>query len=191
MSADAAWCVVIVEALLKGATDGMDILTLSLGSLRGWSSTSTAVVADRIAKSGIIITAATGNLGTLGSWYTSDPASGKEVIAIGSVDKSVFESSFADPSLYVVYFESTVIPLQNATVHGADHPPITYFSGIPLNISGSLPIYATSTNTTVADDACSPLSKDTPDLSEYLVVIRRGACNFVCPFLCCSGGLRA
>ena len=78
---------------------------------------------------------------------------------------------------------STVIPLQNATVHGVEYPPITYLSSFPLNITGSLPIYATSTNTLVEDDACSPLAQDTPDLSKYLVVIRLGTCEPVGRFL--------
>jgi len=68
----------------------MDILTLSLGSRIGWASTTTAVVADRIARSGKIITVAAGNDGDFGSWDTSSPATGKDVISIGSVDKSVF-----------------------------------------------------------------------------------------------------
>ena len=85
--------------------------------------------------------------------------------------------------VYYLLLLSMVIPLQNATVHGVDHPPITYVSPLPLNITGSLPIYATSTNTSIEDDACSPLAQDTPDLSKYLVVIRRGACDFVGRFL--------
>jgi len=90
---------------------------------------------------------------------------------------------FAECLLTVYLLLSTFIPLQNATVHGVDHPPITYLSSFPLNITGSLPIYATSTNTSIEDDACSPLAQDTPDLSKYLVVIRRGACGFVSRFL--------
>ena len=88
--ADAAPCIVIVEALEQGVKDGMDILTLSLGTRLGWASTTTAVVADRIAQSGKIITVAVGNDGDFGSWYASSPATGNDVISVGSVDKSVF-----------------------------------------------------------------------------------------------------
>jgi hypothetical protein len=82
--------VVIVEALEQGVKDGMDILTLSLGTRQGWASTTTAVVADRIAQSGMIITVAAGNDGDFGSWDSGSPASSKDVISVGSVDKSVF-----------------------------------------------------------------------------------------------------
>ena len=88
---------------------------------------------------------------------------------------------------------STVIPLQNATVGGVQHNPITYFATFPLNITGSLPIFATSTDTTVVDDACNPLPDSTPDLSKFLVVVRRGTCTFVSqskrPFLGCTHNL--
>ncbi len=40
-------------------------------------------------------------------------------------------------------------------------------------------IYATSNDTTIVDDACDALPDDTPDLSPYVVVIRRGTCTFV------------
>ena len=49
----------------------------------------------------------------------------------------------------------------------------------PLPINGSLPIFAVSNDTTVVDDACNPLPASTPDLSGFLVIIRRGTCNFV------------
>ena len=52
---------VIIEALLRGVDDGQDILTLSIGGSDGWTESSGAVVADRIAASGKIVTIAAGN----------------------------------------------------------------------------------------------------------------------------------
>ena len=77
----------MIEALLRGVKDGMDILTMSIGGADGWSSSSSAVVADRISQQGKIVTIAAGNEGASGSWYASSPASAAGVIAIGSVDK--------------------------------------------------------------------------------------------------------
>ena len=65
----------------------MDILNLSLGGHDGWSSSSAAVVADRISQQGKIVTIAAGNEGVSGAWYASSPASGPGVIAVGSVEK--------------------------------------------------------------------------------------------------------
>jgi len=74
---------------------------------------------------------------------------------------------------------SIAIALQNATVGGVEHNPITYYETFPWPYPDPLPVYATSNDTTVVDDACNPLGDDTPDLSGFLVLVRRGSCNFV------------
>ncbi|KAF8070083.1 pyrolysin [Lyophyllum atratum] len=151
---------VIVDALLLGVQDGQDILSLSLGGADGWTESSSSVVASRIAASGKVVTIAAGNDGSSGSWYTSSPGNGVDVISAASLD-------------------NTVIPLQNLTVAGVAHPPITYFSTFPLPFTGAFPIFATSKDATVVDDACNPLPDTTPDLSPFVVIVRRGSCTFV------------
>ncbi|KAG8697411.1 hypothetical protein FRC08_006543 [Ceratobasidium sp. 394] len=90
-------------------------------------------------------------------WYASGPATGLSVISVGSVD-------------------NTIVNIQNATVSTGRQLP--YYSFLPLNISGSLPIYATTNDTAATADACDPLPSTTPNLSNYLVLIRRGKCAF-------------
>ncbi|KAG5639795.1 hypothetical protein DXG03_003449, partial [Asterophora parasitica] len=51
----------IIDALLRGFQEGQDILTLSLGQFDGWTESFVAVVASRIAASGIVVTIAAGN----------------------------------------------------------------------------------------------------------------------------------
>lgn len=154
--------IVIVQALLRANNDGMDILTLSLGGADGWTESSASVVASKIARSGKVVTIAAGNDGGYGSWYTSGPGNGIDVISVASVN-------------------NLGIPLQNATVSGVTpaHAPIPYYKGLPLNETGPFPLYSVSNYSTVTDDACNPLPADTPDLSSYLVLIRRGSCTFV------------
>ncbi|KAJ3554568.1 hypothetical protein NM688_g3038 [Phlebia brevispora] len=151
---------IIIEALLQGVSDGVDILTMSLGGADGWTESSSAVVSSRIAATGKIVTIAAGNDGADGAFYTSSPGNAINAISVASLD-------------------NTVIPLQNATVHGVTHDPITYFDTFPLPVNGTLPIFATSTDTTIVDDACDPLPDDTPDLSGFVVIVRRGTCTFV------------
>ena len=55
---------IIIEALLRGFNDGMDILTLSLGGVEGWSEGSSGVVASRLVDKGKVVTIAAG-------WYDS------------------------------------------------------------------------------------------------------------------------
>ncbi|KAL4251463.1 Alkaline protease 1 [Abortiporus biennis] len=151
---------IIVEALLRGVSDGQDILTMSLGGSDGWTESSSAVLSSRIAATGKIVTIAAGNDGSKGAWFTSSPGNAINAISAASLD-------------------NTVIPLQNLTVNGVQHDPITYFSTFPFPETHTLPIFATSTDTTVVDDACNPLPDSTPDLSGFLVVVKRGTCTFV------------
>ncbi|KAJ6587227.1 pyrolysin [Mycena vulgaris] len=150
----------IVAAMILAYNEKMDILTLSLGGDSGWTEGTASVVASRIAAQGRVVTIAAGNDGQDGAWYTSSPGGGIGAISVASVD-------------------NIVSPIQNATVQGVAHNPIPYFLALPLNVTGALPIYATSTNISQTDDACSPLPDSTPDLSQYLVVVHRGTCLFM------------
>ncbi|KAI0088133.1 subtilisin-like protease [Irpex rosettiformis] len=151
---------VIVDALMRGQKEGQHILTMSLGGADGWTEGTASVVASRIGSTGRIITIAAGNDGAKGAFYTSGPGNAIDGISVASLD-------------------NTVIPLQNATVHGVTRAPITYFDALPLPVKATLPIFATSNSTTVEDDACNPLPDDTPDLSKFVVIVRRGTCTFV------------
>ena len=77
------------------------------------------------------------------------------------------------------FFHSTEFPVATATVEGVDHDPIVYLTISPFNVTSALPIFATSNDTTIKDDACNPLPDNTPDLSPFLTVIRRGMCSNV------------
>ncbi|KAJ7268651.1 hypothetical protein B0H12DRAFT_1229565 [Mycena haematopus] len=157
---------VIVDALLMGVKDGMDILTMSLGGADGWTEGTGSVVSSRIAASGKIVTIAAGNDGASGAWFTSGPGTAIDAISVASSD-------------------NTVIPLQSLTVSGVTHDPIVYYDVrlITQDLSSSgrwdPPLYVTSNDTTVVDDACNPLPASTPDLSGFVVLVRRGTCTFV------------
>lgn len=51
--------------------------------------------------------------------------------------------------------------------------------GDPAFGNVTLPLYATSNDSTTETDACDALPADTPDLSGYIVLIKRGTCTFV------------
>ncbi|KAF8894316.1 pyrolysin [Gymnopilus junonius] len=104
---------ILVEALLRGVSEGQDILTMSLGGADGWTEGTATVVSSRISAQGKIVTIAAGNDGAFGSWFTSGPGNAINAISAASLD-------------------NTIIPLQNATLHGVQHDPITYFDTFPL-----------------------------------------------------------
>ncbi|QRV81567.1 minor extracellular protease vpr protein [Ceratobasidium sp. AG-Ba] len=145
---------IIIAAMNRAYSDGNDIINMSIVSPSGWSESALAVVASRIAGRGKVVVSSAGNDGLFGSWYASGPATGIDTISVGSVD-------------------NIVAPVQNAT--DSTGRTLTYFAGVPL-AHGTFPIYATSMNLSITDDACNPLPDSTPDLSRYLVVIRRGTC---------------
>lgn len=51
-----------MDALLRAVKDKQDIITLSLGQPSGWSEPTVSVLVDRIAASGVVVTAAVGNV---------------------------------------------------------------------------------------------------------------------------------
>ncbi|ESK92042.1 hypothetical protein Moror_10326 [Moniliophthora roreri MCA 2997] len=150
----------IVQAMLQAVQDGNDILSLSLGGSESWTESTTAVVASRIADSGIVVSVSAGNSGESGAWYISGPSTGLDVISVASVNSPTF-------------------PVQSVIVSGVEHDPIVYYDFLPLLANESLPIYATSNDTSIPNDACQPLPDDTPDLSQYIVIVRRGNCTFL------------
>jgi hypothetical protein len=81
--------IVIISALLRANSDGMDVITLSLGGADGWTTGSSSVVASRLSAAGKVVTLAAGNEGAEGAWFTSSPANGISSISVGSVEKFV------------------------------------------------------------------------------------------------------
>ncbi|TFK18826.1 peptidase [Coprinopsis marcescibilis] len=152
--------ITIIEALLRAVKDGVDIINLSLGGRDGWTRSSASVVSSRIAANGTVVVIAAGNYGFSGAFYSTAPANAIDAISVGSV-------------------ENTIIPLQTLNVIGVDHDPIIYFSWLPFNVTEDISIYPLTTNTTIEDDACEELPDSTPDLSDVLVIVRRGTCPFL------------
>ncbi|KZV95913.1 subtilisin-like protein [Exidia glandulosa HHB12029] len=167
---------VIIDAIMRAHDAGADVITMSFGSLDGWSNSVLAVLASRVAAEGVIITASAGNDGEAGPLYMSTPASGENVIAVGSVENTarIFQA-----------FESNI-----------PHEPFAYFDlnsggvqGSPLGnvTTDPLPVYAIypfPPDTPTAD--CSQLQlpgvPEDVDLSKYAVVVR-GSYNMDCSLM--------
>jgi len=94
---------VIVDALLRGKSDGMDIMTLSLGGVAGWTEGTASVVASRLVDQGKVLTIAAGNDGSFGSWYTSGPGNGIDVISyVFNFNFIYSRAKFPDPRLRII-----------------------------------------------------------------------------------------
>jgi hypothetical protein len=72
--------------MVQAFTDGVNIISMSLGETNGWSETGEDVVASRISAQGVFMSIAAGNDGAEGLFDASSPASGIGVTSVGSVD---------------------------------------------------------------------------------------------------------
>ncbi|KAH6682326.1 subtilisin-like serine protease [Plectosphaerella plurivora] len=154
----------LVEATLMAYETGVDVITASISRAAGFSDGPWASVCSRIVDKGVVVTIAAGNDGEIGTFYASSGSSGKNVLAVASMDtgivpaqpwKATFTTAGASSTTQLGYIPSVNRPLWNIT---------------------GLPIIPISLDTSVTNDACS-LPADTPDLSNAVVLVRKGTCN--------------
>ncbi|KAI1202470.1 peptidase S8/S53 domain-containing protein [Nemania serpens] len=156
---------VLIQAYLKAFEDGSNIITASIGGSSGWSEDPWAVVVSRIVAAGVPCTVSAGNDGAAGLFYASTASNGKRVTSVASIDNVV------TPVLLTDSFFS---------VDGADAESFGYVVGDPSEWAGvKLPLWALSFDITDPTNGCDPFPADTPDLSDKIVLIRRGTCTFV------------
>lgn len=78
---------IILQALTRAKTDGMNVVNLSIGStFDSWPSYPDAVAAANLVKAGIVVVAAAGNDGDLGLFAAGSPAVGSGVISVASYE---------------------------------------------------------------------------------------------------------
>ncbi|SCV72222.1 BQ2448_4916 [Microbotryum intermedium] len=150
----------IVEALLKAASDRADVINMSLGGPVGWLDGSpTQALVERLNAKGIVTMSAAGNEQAEGMFFAEFPAASRTGVAVASVD--------------VVN-----LPAYNMVFKTGGYPKMPYLSANAFSTSSTFEVYFTSTDTTILDDACSPLPSSTPNLRNRLVIMQRGTCNF-------------
>ncbi|KAG5929172.1 hypothetical protein E4U42_006900 [Claviceps africana] len=156
---------VLISALLKAVEDGAQIVTVSIGSADGFTDDPWSDLASNVArKKGIPFTVAAGNDGSHGAFYPSGMADAPDVMSIASFD------NVDTPTLFT---------LSQFSVNKGRSQTFGYVPGKPRNWTDiSLPLWALSLDPKVPDDGCSPFPANTPDLSKFIVLIRRGTCKF-------------
>jgi subtilisin family serine protease len=156
---------VLIAAFNQAYEDGADIITASIGGASGWTEDPWAVAVSRIVEAGTPCTVSAGNSGDQGQFYASTAANGKGVASIASVDNTQAPAILLNASYNVA---------------NASSASFGWTEGSPSGWGNiSLPLWSVNYNTSDPANACDPLPDDTPDLSEYLVLVRRGSCTFV------------
>ncbi|KAG5941475.1 hypothetical protein E4U59_001716 [Claviceps monticola] len=154
---------ILLVAFNKAFEDGANIITASIGAPEGWSEDPWAMTASKIVKQGVPCTIAAGNDGDSGLFYINNGASGKGVTAVASYDN-------VDAPL--ISFHSTF------NINNGRSIDFIYTPGGSIQWEAPMPLYATSLDHHIDDDACKPLPANTTDLSKYIVLVRRGGCLF-------------
>ncbi|KAJ4355533.1 uncharacterized protein N0V89_003550 [Didymosphaeria variabile] len=156
---------VLIAAYNQAYEDGSDIITASIGGASGWTEDPWAVAVQRIVEAGVPCTVSAGNDGDQGLFYASTAANGKGVTAIASVDNT------QSPQVLTNATYST----GNSSTESFGWTP-----GSPANWPNvSLPLWNVNNDPTDTANGCDAYPADTPDLSGYIVLIRRGTCTFV------------
>jgi subtilisin family serine protease len=84
---------IVIEAFIQAYEDGMDIITASLGSASGFVNNPLALVANRIAAEGVVVTVAAGNSGSGGPFHASNGGAGDLTLSVASADVARTEES--------------------------------------------------------------------------------------------------
>ncbi|EGO57967.1 hypothetical protein NEUTE1DRAFT_82047 [Neurospora tetrasperma FGSC 2508] len=156
---------ILIEAYLKAYDDGSDIITASIGGASGWPEDSWAAVVSRIVEKGVPCLVSAGNDGATGIFYASTAANGKRVTAVASVDNILAPALLSEASY---------------SVANGSLSTFGFTAGSPSAWANvSLPVWSVNFNTADTANGCEAFPDDTPDLSKYIVLIRRGTCTFV------------
>ncbi|KAJ3956042.1 hypothetical protein N0V92_007407 [Colletotrichum tropicale] len=156
----------LIEAFLRAYTDGVDIITASIGGPSGWSTNSWAEVASRIVEEGVVVTIANGNSGAAGPFFASSGSSGENVLAVASVETETFPAS---------PFELTSVLDGKTETVKAGYLPSTYYFSSDIT---EWPVVPLNFDTTDPADACEPYANGTRSLKGVIPLVRRGTCTF-------------
>ncbi|KAK8070173.1 Minor extracellular protease vpr [Apiospora phragmitis] len=152
----------LIGAFLMAYEAGADIITASIGGTSGWTDGPWAVVASRLVDQGVVVTISAGNEGDYGPFYASNGSSGKNVLAVASIDTSVV------PALP---FEVTFTLDGTSNVSTLAYLPASTRAPSEPYLLPWTPIFP------ILVDVCTPLPSNTSDLSTVVVLARLGNCT--------------
>lgn len=153
---------VILAAMERSVTDGMQVVNMSLGSaFDDWAETPLAKAGNRMVKRGVVLVASAGNSGANGQYSMGGPTMGDNVISVASVDNIKIDLS----SFTLSDGAKTKVGFYTAT--GAPLPK----GGTTLQITKG-----PNSNPTVVNDGCDPYAPNS--LKGKAVLVRRGSCSF-------------
>ncbi|GHF61995.1 subtilisin family serine protease [Deinococcus metalli] len=146
---------VMIAAMERALSDGMDVLNMSIGAaFNSWPEYPSAVAASNLVDAGMVVAASIGNSGTGGVWAAGAPGVGDKVIGVAN-----FMNTHVYLNEFTVSPDGTKVGYQNATAAPA------------APTSGTLPLAPAPTL-----QGCDPMAAGS--LNGKAVLISRGTCTF-------------
>ncbi|MFC6592240.1 S8 family serine peptidase [Deinococcus lacus] len=153
---------IMLQAMERAYTDGMQVVNMSIGSSYQWSEYPTSKATDRLVKRGVFVTVSAGNSGADGQFATGAPSLAERAISVAAVANTVMDRETF-----------------SLRVGGTEVSEIGFVSGNPspdgeigttLDIVKATPLDACSVN------GASPFAAGS--LTGKAVLIKRGTCTF-------------
>ncbi|KAJ2307453.1 hypothetical protein IWW55_000963 [Coemansia sp. RSA 2706] len=151
----------IIKAMELALKDGMDVVSMSLGTAGEWTESPTALAAANLVSKGVIVVAASGNDGEAGLLTLGSPSNGKGVISVGSVNNWSYKSPYIEvtsPSAGTLRFLKVYDPMS----------PSKFVFKIPVSL-------AISKDAAGSNEGCNPSSTD---IKGKIAFVKRGTCTF-------------
>jgi subtilisin family serine protease len=149
---------VILAAIERAYTDGMDVINMSLGGTSSWADYPSALAIDSLVRRGLTVVMSAGNDGAKGLYQAQEPAISRLGMAIAS----------ADNLRYYAYGFSVNGEKYESDYSSGDEKLVLKFENTPIASAGN-----------GKDDlACTELPS-TVDLKGKVALVQRGSCTFV------------
>ncbi|KAF9880706.1 hypothetical protein CkaCkLH20_01748 [Colletotrichum karsti] len=155
----------LIDAFLRAHADGADVITSSIGGRGGFASNAWAEVASRLVDQGLVVTISAGNDGDSGLFFPDNGMSGRNVLAVASV-----EPDYVPGMPFEVTFDT------------GNHTSTSTWGFFHGSLLHNFPTNETLRVVTISDDpnnvtvGCGFVPPDA-DLAGRLVVVPKGGCN--------------
>jgi minor extracellular serine protease Vpr len=152
---------IMILAMERALSDGMDVLNMSIGSSFQWPQYPTAVAASRLVNNGMVVVASIGNSGTSGLYAAGAPGLGDKVIGTASFDNS---------HVFLPYFTSNGQNIGYITMTFSPNPPTSGTEEVVWVGRGCI-----DSDTTTPGNQTDPYLGDP---SGKVALVQRGNCGF-------------